>query len=66
MDTEAPIAGIRRHFITIGGTRQIHYRRAGTGPAVLLLHQSPKSSREHIPLMQHLMDRFTCIAPDTP
>ncbi len=66
MGTDAPVPGIRRHFVTIGGTRQIHYRRAGAGPAVLLLHQSPKSSREHIALMQHLMDRFTCIAPDTP
>lgn len=66
MGTEAPIKGITRHFVTIDGTRQVHYRRAGKGPPVLLLHQSPKSSREHIPLMQHLMDRFTCIAPDTP
>ncbi|MCX8231776.1 MAG: alpha/beta fold hydrolase, partial [Alphaproteobacteria bacterium] len=66
MGTEAPDAGVRRHFVTIEGVRQIHYRRAGSGPPVLLLHQSPKSSREHLPLMQHLMDRFTCIAPDTP
>ncbi len=66
MGTDAPIPGIRRHFVTIDGTRQVHYRRAGSGPPVLLLHQSPKSSREHIPLMRHLMDRFTCIAPDTP
>ena len=66
MGTAAPIPGITRHFVTIGGTRQIHYRRAGSGPPVLLLHQSPKASSEHIPLMQHLMDRFTCIAPDTP
>ena len=66
MGTKAPDAGVRRHFVTIDGVRQIHYRRAGNGPPVLLLHQSPKSSRETLPLMQHLMDRFTCIAPDTP
>ena len=66
MGIDAPVAGVRRHFVTIDGTRQIHYRRAGKGPPVLLLHQSPKSSREHLPLMQHLMDRFTCISPDTP
>ncbi len=66
MGIEAPIAGITRHFVTIDGERQIHYRRAGSGPPVLLLHQSPKASTEHIPLMLHLKDRFTCIAPDTP
>ncbi len=57
---------ITRHFITIENKRQIHFRKAGNGPPVLLLHQSPKSSKELIPVINSLKDKFTCIAPDTP
>jgi pimeloyl-ACP methyl ester carboxylesterase len=60
---------ITRHFVTIDGRwgpRQVHYRRAGTGPAVLLLHQSPQSSREMTALMGRWAQHFTLIAPDTP
>ena len=60
-----PVA-IARHFVTIGGERQVHYRRAGSGPPVLLLHQSPRSSREFLPLIAELADEYTVIAPDTP
>ena len=56
---------VSRHFATLGET-QVHYRRAGSGPAVLLLHQSPASSAELVPLMQRLAERFTTIAPDMP
>lgn len=60
---------ISRHFVTIEGRRgprQVHYRRAGAGPAVLMLHQSPQSSREFCALMQRWAVHFTVIAPDTP
>ncbi len=60
---------ITRHFVTLDGrwgARQVHYRRAGTGPAVLLLHQSPQSSREMVELMGRWSSEFTLIAPDTP
>jgi len=60
---------ISRHFVTLKGrwgTRQVHYRRAGQGPAVLLLHQSPQSSAEfEAPMRRHARE-FTLIAPDTP
>jgi pimeloyl-ACP methyl ester carboxylesterase len=56
---------VSRHFATLGET-QVHYRRAGVGPAVVLLHQSPSSSSELVPLMQRLAGRFTAIAPDLP
>jgi pimeloyl-ACP methyl ester carboxylesterase len=59
-----------RHFATIHhgrwGHRQVHYRRAGSGPAVLLLHQSPLSSRDMLGTIERWKGRFTCIAPDTP
>jgi pimeloyl-ACP methyl ester carboxylesterase len=61
---------ITRHFATITdgrwGARQVHYRRAGRGPVVLCLHQSPLSSRDMLPTIQRWHRHFTCIAPDTP
>jgi pimeloyl-ACP methyl ester carboxylesterase len=60
---------IERHFVTLEsnwGPRQVHYRRAGNGPPVLMLHQSLKSSREFEPLMAQWAEHFTVIAPDTP
>ena len=61
---------VTRHFVTLPdgrfGPRQVHYRRAGRGPCVILLHQSPMSSRDLLPMIGRLADRHTCIAPDTP
>ncbi|MGE0583032.1 MAG: alpha/beta fold hydrolase [Steroidobacteraceae bacterium] len=61
---------ITRHFATIEGgrwgTRQVHYRRTGKGPVLVLLHQSPLSSRDMIATMQRWQRHYTCIAPDTP
>lgn len=56
---------ITRHFIRIGN-RRVHYRKAGTGPTLLMIHQSPRSSAEYEPLMEEWAQYFTCIAPDTP
>lgn len=56
---------IQRHFVTVGG-RQVHYRRVGDGPVVLMLHISPLSSRTFGPVMDRLADSFTVIAPDRP
>lgn len=56
---------ITRHFIDIG-PRRVHYRRCGTGPALLMVHQSPRSSGEYAALMAAWGAHFTCIAPDTP
>jgi pimeloyl-ACP methyl ester carboxylesterase len=60
---------ITRHFIDVGQgqeRRRVHYRRCGTGPALLMVHQSPRSSKEYEPLMRNWGAHFTCIAPDTP
>jgi pimeloyl-ACP methyl ester carboxylesterase len=58
---------ITRHILTIPGSgRRVHYRRCGRGPALLMVHQSPRSSAEYEPLMRQWGAHFTCIAPDTP
>lgn len=63
-------APVTRHFASIKsgrwGARQVHYRRAGSGPVIVLLHQSPLSSRDVLPAVERWKSRYTCIAPDTP
>jgi pimeloyl-ACP methyl ester carboxylesterase len=56
---------ITRHYIDVKG-RRVHYRKAGSGPPLLMVHQSPRSSAEYEPLMLQWAEHFTCIAPDTP
>ena len=59
-----------RHFIDVaapqGGKRRVHYRRAGAGPPVVLIHQSPRSGAEYDGLIAKWGRDFTCLAPDTP
>ena len=57
---------IRRHYVTVGGERQVHYRRAGEGPAFVLMHESPLSSQSLKRLIGALASRFTVLALDTP
>jgi len=45
---------------------QIHYRYAGNGPVVILLHQSPCSSRDYEHLLEAWSEYFAVIAPDNP
>jgi pimeloyl-ACP methyl ester carboxylesterase len=63
-------SAITRHFATITagrwGARQVHYRRVGSGPLVILFHQSPLSSRDMLATMGRWKTHFTCIAPDSP
>jgi pimeloyl-ACP methyl ester carboxylesterase len=54
-----------RHFVTVG-ERQVHYRRTGSGPAVVVLHESPLSSRAYIPLAEVLAADFTVLLLDNP
>lgn len=56
---------ISRHFLDVAG-RRVHYRKAGSGPPLLMIHQSPRSSAEYEPLMERWSEHFTCIAPDSP
>ena len=56
---------IRRGYVGAAG-RQVHYRIAGSGPPLVLFHQSPRSSAEYILLIERWASDFTVIAPDTP
>ncbi|MCG8507449.1 MAG: alpha/beta fold hydrolase [Sphingomonadales bacterium] len=56
---------IRCRYATVGA-RQVHYRLAGNGPPLVLVHQSPRSSAEYLPLIEAWSTYFTVIAPDTP
>ncbi|WP_431282836.1 alpha/beta hydrolase [Humitalea sp. 24SJ18S-53] len=58
-------AAITRHFVTVGG-RRIHYRRVGEGPALAMLHASPRSATELRPNQEVFAGRFTTLAFDTP
>lgn len=59
------IKTLRRGYVEAGGSL-VHYRVCGAGPAVVLLHDSPRSSRLHLPLMEMLASRFRVFALDTP
>lgn len=57
---------MRRDYVALTNGRQVHYRRAGQGSPVLMLHPSPLSSAFLVPLIQYLSDDFDVIAMDTP
>jgi len=61
----ADTAGAVRAFVTVG-SRQVHYRRAGGGPPVVLLHELPRSSASLERLAGTLAKRFCVLAPDLP
>jgi pimeloyl-ACP methyl ester carboxylesterase len=48
------------------GDGNVHYRTAGAGPTLVLLHDSPRSSSLHAPLLEAFSDRYEVIALDTP
>ena len=59
------LAPITRHFVTVG-RRQVHYRRAGSGAPIILLHASPSSSWALDTFTQVFGTRFAALALDTP
>ena len=56
---------LTRHTLDVTG-RRVHYRRGGRGPAVVLLHESPRSSAALMPLIGYGPDDVTVFAFDTP
>lgn len=57
---------VLRGFVTTASGRQVHYRRAGTGPAIVMCHESPLSSISLADAVAYLSRRFTVIALDNP
>jgi pimeloyl-ACP methyl ester carboxylesterase len=45
---------------------QVHYREAGTGEPLVLLHQTADSSRMYTEVFPCLAEHFRVVAPDTP
>jgi len=56
---------IRRGFADLPD-RQVHYRHAGEGPPLLMIHASPGSSKQLEGKIAALAQRRSVIAPDTP
>ena len=56
---------VQRQFVRVGD-RWVHLRHAGSGPALLLLHQSPQNSAMWEDMMRRLAPHCLVIAPDTP
>jgi len=56
--------GIEENAAEVNG-QKIHYLKAGTGPALVLVHGYPESSLTWRKIMPELATKFTVIAPDT-
>jgi pimeloyl-ACP methyl ester carboxylesterase len=59
-------ASFRYHLVETASGRTAAFQTGGTGPAVVLLHESPRSSVAVMPLAERLAHRFTVFAIDTP
>jgi pimeloyl-ACP methyl ester carboxylesterase len=56
---------MEKYFIDVNGC-SLFYRKAGSGPLLLLLHPSPRSSKMMEPLARLLAQHYTVICADTP
>lgn len=56
----------RRAYLELADGRQTHYRRAGKGQPLILLHPSPLSSKWLEPVIETVRGSVDAIAPDTP
>lgn len=56
---------ITRHFVRVGD-REVHYRRAGSGPPFVLFHVSPQTGAFVLPHLMPLANSYTLIALDAP
>jgi pimeloyl-ACP methyl ester carboxylesterase len=52
--------------VGVSDGRGLHIRRLGQGPALVMMHESPRSSAVLLPLARRLADAFTVFAVDTP
>lgn len=56
---------VKSQYVQVQG-RRVYVRFAGSGPAILLLHQSPQTSRTLLPWIARLAIKYAVFAPDTP
>src|SRR3974390_3008668 len=56
---------INNHFLTVDG-RKMHYRQAGSGPVVVMLHAAPCSAKVMEPGQKILAAEFSTIAIELP
>ncbi len=56
---------MRRGYVEVAG-RRVHYRTAGSGPPLVMLHGSPGDSEVVAHEMAAAAPHFTCFALDTP
>ena len=54
-----------KRFISVEN-QTVHFRMAGKGMPIVLLHASPSSSKMLVPLMLELSKKYRVIAPDIP
>ncbi|HVN41598.1 MAG TPA: alpha/beta hydrolase [Steroidobacteraceae bacterium] len=59
------MATVRKGYVEVPHG-EVHFRYAGRGPLVVLLHDSPRSSVLHRATLEWLGEEFTVIALDTP
>jgi pimeloyl-ACP methyl ester carboxylesterase len=64
-DEQADSSTIDSYTAKVRGVN-LHYLKAGSGPAVILLHGYTQTSRMWRPLIPSLLRKFTLIAPDLP
>jgi haloalkane dehalogenase len=50
--------------VTQVGAAAVHWRREGSGPAIVFLHGFPLTGQTWEPIVRRLRDRFTCYTPD--
>src|SRR6516162_5502493 len=60
---DASMVNMTSHYADLGGVT-LHYRRAGQGTPVVLLHGIPQTSHEWRYVMPRLAETYTVIAPD--
>lgn len=53
-----------RDVLTVGDGVKIHYRRAGAGPGLVLLHGFPQTGHCWRKVMPALAERYSVVAPD--
>lgn len=60
------MSAITRHYVSLPGGALAHYRKAGSGPPMIVLHPSPQNSEAMIPAITAFAETCTVIAIDTP